>query len=100
MRKITDYLFIDKNKSRMIKSMGYYPEDAQYLYDYVSLNVKKEFVKGNYILKNLNKNGQHFQINYDINGKREHANETFQCYAGCIAYPNGKIKIATALVKI
>ncbi len=100
MRKITDYLFIDKSKSRMIKSMGFYPEDAQFLYDYVSLNVTKEFVNGNYILKNLNKNGQHFQINYNINGKRDHSNETFQCYAGCIAYPNGKIKIATPLVKI
>lgn len=99
MKKITNYLFIDENKSKMMKSMGYNPSDYQELYDKISENVKKNFVDGNYKLKTLNINGQKFEINYIITGKNEHIAEVFNCHTGCVAWPNGKIKIATPIIK-
>lgn len=98
MRKITEYLFVDINKNRMIKSMGYFVTDYQEVYDIISKNVKKEFLSGNYLLKELNVNGQHFKVNYKIVGKNEHIAEVFNCHTGCIAWPNGKIRITTPII--
>lgn len=48
MRKITEYLFVDTNKNKMMKSMGYYETDYQELYDKIFEAVKNKFVAGNY----------------------------------------------------
>ena len=37
--------------------------------------------------------------NFILNGKRDHAGEKFNCHVGCVAWPFGKIKIATPLLK-
>lgn len=100
IKKITHYLFTEVNKTKMMKSMGYLIYDAQELYDFLYNEIKKQFLQGNYILTDLNTYGQHFKINVYLNGKRDHLNEKFLCYVGCVAYPFGKIKVATPLVKI
>ena len=43
--------------------------------------------------------GQHFTVNFTLNGKRDRAKEKFNCHVGCVAWPFGKIKIATPLIK-
>lgn len=83
----------------MMKSMGYYPEDWLEIYNLIHAEAKKEFEKGNYLLKYLNQYGQHFQINITLLGKNDHLGEIFTCHIGCVALPYGKIKIATPLIK-
>ena len=99
IEKITKYLFVDSEKNKMMKSMGYSENDYQEIYDKITNNIKSEFMNGNYKIKNLNINGQHFQINYNFTGKNEHVAEIFDCYTGCVAWPNGKILIATPIIK-
>ena len=97
--KISDYLFVDEDKSAMMRSMGYSDNNAEYLYDLLSRTVKYEFLNGNYKLKKLNKNGQHFEINFKLSGIKDHIGEEFDCHIGCIAWPYGIIKVATPLIK-
>lgn len=61
MRKIKDYLLVKVDKANMIKTMGYYLEDAEELFNLIETTVREEFKKGNYVLKELNTKGQHFQ---------------------------------------
>ena len=82
-----------------MRTMGYLPEDNQEIYSFIEKQVKNNFLAGKYILKNLSESGQHFTINMVLNGKRDHANEKFNCHIGCVAWPFGKIKIATPLLK-
>jgi len=74
-------------------------QDWKEIFDLISYEVKTNFVKNNYILRVLNVYGQHFQVNFVLHGKNDHHGEEFQCHSGCVAYPNGKIKIATPLIK-
>lgn len=97
--KITNYLFYNQNKKAMMKSMGFALEDWREIYDFVSQNIKTCFLNNLYQLKNLDIFGQHFQINFKLKGKNDHYGEYFNCHSGCVAYPNGKIKIATPLIK-
>lgn len=97
--KVTEYLFVNMNKKAMMRSMGYTIQDWKEIYDLISYEVKINFVKNKYILRVLNVYGQHFQVNFILYGKNDHHGEEFQCHSGCIAYPNGKIKIATPLIK-
>lgn len=99
MDKIEKYLFINENKNKMMNSMGYFFEDSDDVYKTISNTTQKKFNNGNYILGNLSIHGQHFKIELIINGKREHSNNIYKCHIGCIAWPNGKIKIATPLIK-
>ncbi len=97
--KVTKYLFVNQSKKEMMRSMGYTIEDSYYLYELIKENIEKSFLDGNYKLEYLNNHGQHFEINIVIEGKRDHINEKFNCYTGCVAWPYGKIKIATPLLK-
>lgn len=99
IQKITHYLFKNEDKKAMMKTMGYLPEDSNEIYELIRLQVENNFLSGNYKLKTLNINGQHFAINFIINGKRDHITERFNCHIGCVAWPFGKIKIATPLIK-
>ena len=40
-----------------------------------------------------------YTLNNILNGKRDHSGEEFNCHVGCVAWPFGKIKIATPLIK-
>ena len=97
--KITKYLFIDANKQKMMKSMGYSIEDAIEVYNVIYNSIKKEFLSKNYKLGILDIRGQHFSISLILQGKNDHAKEAFNCHVGCIAYPYGTIKVATPLIK-
>ena len=66
--------------------------------DLIFQNVRNEFLNNKYILGTLNNHGQHFEIRYSILGKLDKMNKKYLCHTGCIAYPNGKIKIATPLI--
>lgn len=82
-----------------MRTMGYLPEDYNEIYDTIENEVENKFLSGDYKLKALNINGQHFTINFILNGKRDHVKEKFKCHVGCVAWPFGKIKIATPLIK-
>ena len=99
IKKITGYLFVNENKKAMMHSMGYTIADFAEVYDKVKAATEKKFLSGQYFLKELNANGQHFTINMILDGKRNHAGERFACHVGCVAWPYGKIKIATPIIK-
>ncbi len=99
IEKITHYLFVNTDKTTMMKTMGYISEDSVELYVQLQQIVKEKFTNGNYSLGLLNLNGQHFAIKFILQGKRDHVGEKFNCHIGCVAYPTGKIKIATPLIK-
>lgn len=98
-QKITHYLFMNEDKKAMMRTMGYVAEDSNEVYQFIKLAVENKFLAGDYNLQILNKNGQHFSINLILNGKRDHEKEKFNCHIGCVAWPYGKIKIATPLLK-
>lgn len=97
--KVRKYLFLDNNKSNMMKSMGYYPEDWKEVYDLIYSQAQENFKNGDYKLKYLNEYGQHFEIDFILPGKRDHIGDYFEAHMGCVALPFCKIKIATPLVK-
>lgn len=98
-KKITDYLFLNNNKTAMMKSMGYDKADAKYIYDLLSKIIERKFLAGDYTLRELNINGQHIEISFNLQGKKDHEQEVFVCHSGCVVWPYGKIKIATPLIK-
>ena len=83
----------------MMRTMGYIPEDYNEVYKIIETVVKNKFLSGEYKLQALNNHGQHFSIKLLLNGKRDHVKEKFNCHVGCVAWPYGKIKIATPLIK-
>lgn len=97
--KITKYLFVDVNKKAMMNSMGYTINDWKLIYNLICDKVKINFTNNNYTFKTLNIYGQHFQVNYILQGQNKHKYKSFYCHTGCVAYPNGKIRIATPLIK-
>ena len=99
MGKLDRYLFVKEDKTAMMRSMGYTIEDCNELYDLIKMEVAKSFLAGNYKLQLFNEAGQRFTVFIKLNGKRDHVGEVFNCHIGCIAWPFGKIKIATPMIK-
>ena len=99
VKKITEYLFIDENKRAMMRTMGYNIDNAEYVYGLLCDAIEKEFKKGNYKLGVLDIHGQHFAIDFVLDGINDHAEEKFNCHVGCVTWPYAKIKVATPLVK-
>ena len=99
MGKITRYLFVNENKKAMMHSMGYTIADFAEIYKKIKAAAEKEFLSGRYVLKMLDEHGQRFTVNMILDGKDGHAGERFACHVGCVAWPYGKIKIATPLIK-
>lgn len=99
MGKLDRYLFVKEDKTAMMRSMGYTIDDCNELHDLIQTEVEKKFLNGEYILQKLNENGQHFTIQTELIGKRDHVGEVFNCHIGCVAWPFGKIKIATPMIK-
>lgn len=97
-RKMT-YVFNDVNKCKMVRTMGYIPEDAEEMRSNISRLVISGFSKGEYKLGKLNENGQHISVFYNIPGKRDCSDISYRCIAGCVAWPNGKILVATPIIK-
>ena len=99
IQKITQYLFLDENKKAMMRTMGYLPEDSDEVYNLLQSEAESKFLSGEYELKELNKNGQYFTIVFMLKGKRDRVGKKYNCHIGCVAWPYGKIKIATPLIK-
>ena len=99
MEKLTGYLFVNESKSAMMRSIGFYPQNAETLYEIISENVKKEFLSNRYTLKKLDKYGQKAQVDYLIQGLNDHTGQIFSCHTGCTIWPNGKIKVTTPIIK-
>ena len=82
----------------MMRSMGYDKKDGAIVYLKVYDVIEKEFLKGNYVLKNLNNNGQHIEIPFVFKGKGYCIGKKYGCHVGCVVWPNGKIKVASPLI--
>ncbi len=91
LKKITEYLFVDINKKAIMESMGYYPEDAEYVYNLMAQNAKDKFSQGDYILGLLNEHGQRVNIILEIEGKGLSKEKIYKFKTGWTAYPYGKL---------
>lgn len=98
VEKITKYLFLNENKYAMMRSMGYDKEDGALVYSKIYMVLEKEFLNGNYFLKNLNYNGQHIEIPFVLQGKKYSLGKKYRCHVGCVVWPNGKLKVASPLI--
>ncbi len=83
----------------MMRSMGYNKENANELYEKISQEISQGFLNNRYQLKTLNQHGQHIQINFILDGKNDHSHEQFYCHTGCVVWPDGKIKVASSLIR-
>lgn len=99
MKKLTHYLFVDENKSAMMKSMGFYPQNAEKLYEIISENVKQHFLTNKYFLKTLDNHGQRICVYYTILGLNDNTGQIFNCHSACVVWPNGKLRISTPFIK-
>lgn len=91
IEKITRYLFVNEIKSKLIKTMGYLEEDAQEIYNGIAENARKQYLSGNYVLGNFNKNGQRITIYMKLKGKQEKADKIYEFKTGWMVYPDGEL---------
>lgn len=98
MPKLTKYLFVDSEKTKMMHKIGYRIEDSEELRKSLVSVIKKTYEEGQYKLGTLDNKGQHVQIDTVLLGKRYHEGEIHKCHSGCVLWPNGKIKVATPLI--
>jgi len=96
--KLTDYLFVNPDKTQMMHKIGYRIEDSEELRQTLTAVIKKTYEEGRYKLRTLDEKGQHVQIDTILLGKRDHAGELHKCHAGCVLWPYGKIRVATPLI--
>lgn len=99
MEKLTGYLFVNESKSAMMRSIGFYPNNADELHQTICDNMKECFLANKYTLKKLDNHGQKIRIDYSIIGINDHAGQIFRCHTGCTVWPNGTIKITTPFIK-
>lgn len=87
----TEYVFKNikdsKGKNKIFYDLGFNANDSQYLQNEYCKQALKQYLLGNYVLKNLDKRGQRLAIPTTLNGT------TF--YSGWMLYPEGKIKNTT-----
>lgn len=91
IEKFTNYIFTDDKKSKgkksIYESLGFSIEDAQKLKYELEKQSLDNYLIGNYLLKNLDSNGQRLAIPITLSGK------TF--YTGWMLEPEGKIRNTT-----
>ena len=91
MRKFTEYVFTDNTKSKgklaIFESLGYNKNDSKRLKTEYEKQALEEYLNGNYILKDLDKNGQRLAIAISLDGKK--------LYTGWMVEPEGKIRNTT-----
>jgi hypothetical protein len=92
LEKITDYLLSEShNKLALMRSMGYDKQDADELYSIIAENAKDKYLKGEYDLGELTKNGQQLNIVLLLKGKGAKAAKTYPLVTGWMVYPYGKL---------
>ena len=91
IRKFTEYVFKNtkdsKGKNKIFYDLGFNIEHSQYLQQEYCKQALRQYLLGNYILKNLDERGQRLAIPITLNGN------TF--YSGWMLYPDGIIKNTT-----
>ncbi len=88
IRKFTDYIFKGAGgKKQLFESWGYKIENSQWLKEEFENQAKKQYITGNYELKDLDISGQRISIPINLNG------HYFK--SGWMVYPDGKIKNTT-----
>lgn len=91
IEKFTEYIFKDdkvsKGKNKLFFDLGYNIYDAEYLKNEYCKQALKQYLLGNYKLKNLDKRGQRLAIPINLKG--------VNFYSGWMLYPEGKIKNTT-----
>lgn len=91
IEKFTNYVFTDEVKSKgkkaIFESLGFTKKDSQKLKNEVEQQSLSNYLLGNYLLKDLDSNGQRLAIPVTISGK------TF--YTGWMLEPEGKIRNTT-----
>ena len=98
-KKITGYMFVNPSKAKLIRSMGYLPEDADELYRTIAEYAIAKYEKGDYVLGKLDKYGQKINISVKCRGKREKEGRTYDFYTGWTVYPNGELKNNTPFAR-
>lgn len=91
LSKFTEYVFKNnkdsKGKNQIFYDLGYSIEDSKYLQQEYCKQALKQYLLGNYKLKNLDRRGQRLAIPTNLNGT------TF--YSGWMLCPEGKIRNTT-----
>lgn len=91
IRKFTEYVFKNtkdsKGKNKIFYNLGYNISDSQFLQDFFCKEALNQYLLGNYVLKNLDKNGQRLAIPITLNGTK--------FYSGWKLCPEGKIQNTT-----
>ena len=91
IEKFTNYVFTDdvksKGKKAIFESLGFSDKDSQMLKLEIEKQSLANYLMGNYLLKNLDSNGQRLAIPITLSGK------TF--YTGWMLEPEGKIRNTT-----
>ena len=96
--KFDPYLFDPNNfykhgKNRAFESWGYTVEDARWLQAEMERQAKEKYLREEYNLGKLDKNGQRISIRIEIPRKNQEG--TVSYISGWMVYPNGEIKLAT-----
>ena len=89
IRKFTEYVFSNqsKGKNQIFYNLGFSKQDSQHLQTEYCKQALKNYLNGNYLLKNLDMHGQRIAIPITLKGK------TF--YSGWMICPEGKIQNIT-----
>ena len=91
IEKFTKYIFTNnkdsKGKNKIFYDLGYSIEDSEYLKNEYCKQALKQYVLGNYKLKNLDRRGQRLAIPTNLKGTI--------FYSGWMLCPEGKIKNTT-----
>ena len=91
IEKFTNYIFTDDEKSKgkksIFESLGFTSKDSRLLKSETEKQGLTNYLLGNYLLKNLDSNGQRLAIPITLSGK------TF--YTGWLLEPEGKIRNTT-----
>lgn len=89
--KFTEYVFKNvrdsKGKNKIFYDLGYSVKDSEYLKKEYCRQALKQYLLGNYKLKNLDRRGQRLAIPTDLKGKK--------FYSGWMLCPEGKIRNIT-----
>lgn len=88
IRKFVEYIFKGVGgKKELFESWGYSLNDSELLKNEFEKQAIEQYLKGNYILKGLDCNGQRIAIPINLKGNI--------FYSGWMVYPNGLIKNTT-----
>ena len=96
--KFDPYLFDPNNfykhgKNKMFENWGYTIDDAKWLQEQIEKQALKKYIKGDYVLGKLNKDGQRISIRIEIPRKDTGISVSF--ITGWMVYPNGHIQLNT-----